>query len=668
MQIPLGLKRLVRPALLAFGSLLVVTAALDGPITRGTVRVLVAALGVTVLILLHTARYAWVRPSSRLFESQVNEERGKSRLQQLTVEQLVAIRDTPSVRREEIRAFGLLIGGLQGRAQHIHESYRLGDHAMERRVTIEYDLSQDLIQDLQATGAEWLSFPIMTVKKGFLPDDLSTYINDRPASVAAYDDVLELLLNACRSLAGTAFGSEKSPWLICAKQIARLGKIPEVVTGKPRQYYSSADTEQRLRGWFAAQRPVDDEEEAKRRAQSFGQLLRFMDLYTDAYPVCILISIKDIQQHLHVTYTHSTPIQGPPSRTFRDDLRAWFGVGPHVLQVKAMLQYLAKSYHLVVHGPTNAYLFAQEIVDLEKGEIIAPHALEEPSTRSYVRRQPWNPSPSSHLYMRGFRELPTRDLWVRVSFDERPPGALGAAAVMSLLLFGLTFTLAALSEIPGSGTTLDVVAMFIALPAVAGGLLGGTELVQRRFTALSTRTGLLGVVVLSGVSLIVYALSEKGVLRSLPNWTWGLAGMEVPVHSSAWNILLLIVGFQTWWLVGAFVIRTMAYNRRVKQSGRFGNGEEWVGDSGTTTDPFEPVSDGEADAKPEDVGSGDGPKSSPPGGPSRRPGVGEDTAQGSPHTGEAAGARQERSDAPNPLVPGESMDLRHDKEEDARHE
>ena len=221
-----------------------------------------------------------------------------------------------------------------------------------------------------------------------------------------------------------------------------------------------------------------------------------------------------------------------------DRLRKTFGVRPNRFILPLQRASLCQSYHLEFMGPHGTYLARQRLIGL--GE----------SSSTYCRLRARFGQRCAHLYMRGASSREPIRARLELSFFERPPGSLGAAAIASLTLAALVLVGGRLSGVTAKPPG-DLLAVLLAVPGAAaawvgldrpGGAFGGT--LAARMSAFAT--------------LFLALLAGAQYLGALPDPFSG-GGLTLLGTSDGWAFLAGAALLNLFWISYAWLPRSVLY-------------------------------------------------------------------------------------------------------------
>ena len=136
-----------------------------------------------------------------------NSEEDKPVITQKTDLQILEILSKARSRlRERVLAYGHSISGIRGRISHAHETVEISDNVALRTVSQSYRIATRSLNVMKRAGS--VPFPIMTVEKGHLPDDLHVSLRDGTTlAILPYEETLRLQLFMLEVLINGAFGT-----------------------------------------------------------------------------------------------------------------------------------------------------------------------------------------------------------------------------------------------------------------------------------------------------------------------------------------------------------------------------------------------------------------------------------------------------------------------------
>jgi hypothetical protein len=271
----------------------------------------------------------------------------------------------------------------------------------------------------------------------------------------------------------------------------------------------------------AEQLPVEDKWKQRIRA--------LCEMLVDHY-IIVVETIVGTGNYVTLSYNQDIPIG---KSTIRHKWRGRFGlrcltvdIPHHVYAVRT------EAYHLQMNAGPMEYIFDHHLEWLTSGDAVKPGELRWGTFIPYVRLHYSSANPAAHLYIRrqsrsqevtkALQEASThRDrLKSVIEFREIPPGALGAATIVSLITTVIVcfFALTQIGEEPTlahPATSLgsDIPALLIALPAVASIVIGSwLDISRLRRASLTTYLGLGASLVLSLASALYFLWDAYKIL------------------------------------------------------------------------------------------------------------------------------------------------------------
>jgi hypothetical protein len=274
---------------------------------------------------------------------------------------------------------------------------------------------------------------------------------------------------------------------------------------------------------------------------------------------------------IHHTYTQ----RHEPSKLFRDRLRIWFGLRPHVHVLRVSDHLHSQSYHFEFHAPLDQYVFACDAEPLEQSnDNVAPgnkSTVLIPRGGSGARNY-------AHVYIRGpanARDRSTIPLKVSIDCREKPPGLLGYVATIvtaqAILIWivgafhARFFPVEAVTSAPvshanhiadvASNSPIDVTTLMLALPGVLvtwlGVQFGGERL---RSTSLATMMG----VIFCG--FIAIASTIGAISKSVG----GIFGSGFHIAHPVWFIIMIFAVVLACDLVTRTITRSLRFGAHVR--------------------------------------------------------------------------------------------------------
>ena len=269
------------------------------------------------------------------------------------------------------------------------------------------------------------------------------------------------------------------------------------------------------------QLPVEDK--WKRRIRALCETL------VDHYIIVVETAVGT-GNYITLSYGQDIPIG---KSTIRNKWRSRFGLRCLTVDIPHHVYALrTETYHLQMNAGPMEYIFDHHLEWLSSGDAVKPKELKWGAFIPYVRLHYSSASPAAHLYIRrqssseettkALHQDPTgRDrLKSVITFREIPPGALGAATIVSLVTTVLVcfFAMTQIGQEPTPTdpvTSLgsDIPALLIALPAVASLIIGSwLDLSRLRRASLTTYLGLGASLVLSLASALYFLWDAYKIL------------------------------------------------------------------------------------------------------------------------------------------------------------
>lgn len=271
----------------------------------------------------------------------------------------------------------------------------------------------------------------------------------------------------------------------------------------------------------AEQLPVEDKWKQRIRA--------LCEILVDHY-IIVAETAVGTGNYVTISYSQDIPIG---KSTIQHKWRGRFGLRCLTVDIPHHVYALrTEAYHLQMNAGPMEYIFDHHLEWLTSGDAVKPGELKWGKFIPYVRLHYSSANPAAHLYirrqssseeaMKALHEAATRrdQLKSVIEFREIPPGALGAATIVSLITT-VIISFFALTQIgqeptpahPATSLGSDIPALLIALPAVASLIIGSwLDLSRLRRASLTTYLGLGASLVLSLTSALYFLWDSYKIL------------------------------------------------------------------------------------------------------------------------------------------------------------
>ena len=272
--------------------------------------------------------------------------------------------------------------------------------------------------------------------------------------------------------------------------------------------------------------------EWKRRIRSF------CDTFVDYYVIVAEVPVP-AGSHIMLTYRQQVSVENS-TLSLANRLRSRFGLRYSTFDIPLNIFALeVEAYHMQMDAGPMQYVFDHHLERMNSKVRLTQDDLWQGDDKPYVRLHYNSAAPTMHLYIRRQSEnvasaqelkVPADSSTYRpgmserlksvVEFREIPPGALGAATVISLMT-AIVISFFALTQIGQEPTTAhsstiigsDIPALVIALPGFAGLIIGSwLDLTHLRRSSLTTYMGLGACVTLSLASALYFLLDANKVV------------------------------------------------------------------------------------------------------------------------------------------------------------
>lgn len=200
-----------------------------------------------------------------------------------------------------------------------------------------------------------------------------------------------------------------------------------------------------------------------------------------------------------VKYTKAVPLYGRSREPNRWRMR--LGLAPYKFWVPLNLAFTAESYHFRMDIGEGQFVADQYLADGSSGEHLSLDEVRKLTSGGYVRVREGSGLPYAHLYTRGLDKCEKQtNLITVVKFEEVPPGALGATAVVAAVSAALVSLMTFMR--PDQGPNADTAALLFAVPLFAATLVGHSiDRVQRSSLATYCALAVTGVTAFLGAVL-----------------------------------------------------------------------------------------------------------------------------------------------------------------------
>jgi hypothetical protein len=508
----------------------------------------IVLLGASVIFISVAVRLHFIE-KGRIAEAKIPSPHRPS-VAQLSLEQLeFLMSDKEDLPRS--LAFANLVVALRGRTQHVTERFVLEYPVFTRHVSQDFRITDALLEVIRV--AKTVPFPIYIAKKGGLVDDLTVELSiGKTQGITPYEEILRLQLLLLRHLFSDAFGAA---WVADHQTARGFTDAVDAIALFGDSKKPIEETIASARHEFQLAFPEQNVDASAK----LSTLVEFIRTYATAYPVCVEITGADLTNRFSITYSHRGRLEEVWDGTMRWIRRA-LSVTPFSYRFRLVMPFTAKSYHLLVQGPSGTYSYSQEMYN-EKGERLQPehiHGKPSEGLPGYVRRRARRPYHLAHLYIRGLRDVPRYPLYVVTRFDETPPGSMGTVALLSLLLALLMPGIAFMAEHTTSPSAFNLLALLLAVPGLAAILGGSGKLGDAPIPSLTARAGFLAVAILSGASILMFTGVASGSLPVIINQQ-GIFDLIIPIRSLYWQILIIAAIANALYLIGIMRKRTGTY-------------------------------------------------------------------------------------------------------------
>jgi hypothetical protein len=429
-----------------------------------------------------------------------------------------------------------------------------------------------------------LLIPLLFVQKGRLLDGFCVYAADgHELPTLSYTQTRGLLAYAIRVIVEntpkSSNGMDASEREAMVKSI--VAKLTEAVCSPGPLEKQEPSEQARIRDLLdsASQLPVEGD--WKERIRTFCE--RLVDYY-----VIIAEATPPNGAHLQIMYQQRIPVESSSLR-LANRWRSRFGLRFAIIDIPLHLFALrAEAYHLQMNAAPMQYVYDHHLEWLTSERRVTQSDLSDGEVKPYVRLHYNSAEPAMHLYIRrqpaneavgqGRRSTsvsanesgawPDR-LKSVVEFREIPPGALGAAAAISLMTSVLIcfFALTRIGQAQSTNTVVtvasDIPALLIALPGIASLIVGAwLDLSHLRRASLTTYWGLGASMALSFSSALYFLLDAY---KTIPDRVTLTIANNVNVRSDiGWLVLATLSVSCTLFLARDVFSSSRYYFRSVK--------------------------------------------------------------------------------------------------------
>lgn len=340
--------------------------------------------------------------------------------------------------------------------------------------------------------------PVVRLRKGRLLDDLTVKRNGEDLPVLAFSDYVHWVMAVFDKLARTAGLAQEYKRQI-RKEVRSVVSRRSPITGAEEQ--ELVQLRAKIRSLIGGDEGRLMDTCLNLLSSQYFQLVAVRRDQDGSGSELFDIRYRKIQHINQLTW----------KRFYRPDfivdrLRAALGIRPSAFSLPLDRAADCASFHLEFMGPQGSFLARQEILGTRDRKVVdfslARHAAYRRNRRRLGQRY-------SHVYLRrGTRHLETDAMRLYVSYFERMPGSVGAAAVAAVSSTVLLWAGAYLAA-KGAEAHGDVVAILLAFPGIASawtgldrspGILGGV--LAARLTSLLTAVfSVIGAVSILGVDL-----------------------------------------------------------------------------------------------------------------------------------------------------------------------
>jgi hypothetical protein len=368
--------------------------------------------------------------------------------------------------------------------------------------------------------------PAVLVQKGVLLDNFT--VNDASGcgvATLSYNQTRGLLGHAIRAIVKSF--PEKTNGLSgdeCRKLREKaIVDLTEAVCYSGPRKKQDPEIQNKIGGLLSSAEQLPVEDKWKQRIRALCEIL------ADHY-IIVAETAVGTGNHVTISYSQDIPIG---KSTIRNKWRGRFGLRCLTVDIPHHVYALrTEAYHLQMNAGPMEYIFDHHLEWLTSGDAVKPGELRWGTFIPYVRLHYSSANPAAHLYIRrqSSSEEATKALQEAsahtdrlksvIEFREVPPGALGAATIVSLITTVIVcfFALTQIGEEPTPShpvTSLgsDIPALLIALPAVASLIIGSwLDLSRLRRASLTTYLGLGASLVLSLTSALYFLWDAYKIL------------------------------------------------------------------------------------------------------------------------------------------------------------
>jgi len=436
----------------------------------------------------------------------------------------------------------------------IVESFETSDYVVRRHVSMHFTLPVFTDNSPQkGNGKNFSVFPpavvpIMFAKRGTLLDNLDVLdAGDRRLPVLCHGEHQEfarILLERLAILeAGEEYTSVSDLSADARAKVSSLVDIPDLEV---------AEAGKRVSEFFNNEAESRGSEDLERICRS-TRLRDFAHILASHYVLLTEVNAALGSRNL-IKYVYDSPYATNLNPGPWERIRQLLGHKPYSFRLVMVNVSRCESYHFRMPVPPEHFVARQGFLTLEKDEqeqrsdhverlqlssaVFPPDVMDIGADRVGA--------PYAHLYVGGSQVAQVPDpLFVRVIFYERPPGSMGLALAMAILMIG-TF-LAFLTNVVGllnSRVAIDDTApLLLALPGTATvwlrRSLSGIDLlvapVRARLALLATGMSSYSAAVLLAVARIEH---DRHAARWLVFTWWGMVGVLIVLAISVGRALI----------------------------------------------------------------------------------------------------------------------------------
>lgn len=433
----------------------------------------------------------------------------------------------------------------------VTEQAELLGNSVGIRVSIEYAMTNAERRDLEESeGSEQTSYgiqsipvPVLKASKGTLLDSFDVTSEAGSAlPVLSQKESRGLVVMALETLFYLTFNRASADPAEEKLQVAALGALSRFVSQMGRITTGPADTN--------GTTETASLEEAFDQAVASLQGPRTMARLQHLKNFCCFFAqnhvfVADVPTppgtRFIVNYSKAVPLYGRTSKP--DQRRTRFGLAPYKFWVPLNLAFTAESYHFRMDIGEGQFVADQYLADSSTGKHLTRDEISRLAPEGYVRVRAGSGLPYAHLYTRGLHKSAPRNWVTVVKFDEVPPGALGATAVVATVSAALVSLMTFIIG-PANGPSADTAALLFAVPLFAATLVGHSiDRVQRSSLATYGALAVTGVTAFLGAVLFgllpgMLSVTEVSVFGLLKLRSIHIGGLVIAIAAIG-NVVFL---------------------------------------------------------------------------------------------------------------------------------